>query len=85
MHTCVVCVLVLYAHSCCVFALVGAALAEELARLPKNLNRSLYTVRIMDIIKQVHKQKAEIKRVCLCVWVWVWVSVGVGVYVRSCA
>ena len=39
------------------------ALAEEFERMPKNVNRSMYTYRIMDIIKQVRKQKVEILKV----------------------
>eukprot|EP00753_Platysulcus_tardus_P008334 PLAT1590.2.p2 GENE.PLAT1590.2~~PLAT1590.2.p2 ORF type:complete len:249 (-),score=149.05 PLAT1590.2:136-882(-) len=38
-------------------------LAEEYDRMPKNVNRSVYTLRIMDIIKQVRKQKAEIRKI----------------------
>jgi hypothetical protein len=39
------------------------ALAEEFERMPKNVDRSMYTYRIMDIIKQVRKQKIEILKV----------------------
>ena len=39
------------------------ALSEEYEKMPKNINRGLYTYRIMDIIKQVRKQKAEIAKV----------------------
>ena len=38
-------------------------LQDELEKMPKNVNRSLYTYRIMDIIKQVSKQKAEIAKI----------------------
>ncbi|RQM23961.1 hypothetical protein B5M09_005215 [Aphanomyces astaci] len=31
--------------------------------MAKGINRSMYTLRIMDIIKQVHKQKADIQKV----------------------
>jgi len=31
--------------------------------LPKDVNRSLYTVRILDILKNVKKQKAEINKI----------------------
>jgi hypothetical protein len=40
-------------------------LAEEYSKMPKNVNRSLYTYRIMDIIKQIRKQKLEIQKVCI--------------------
>lgn len=33
------------------------------AQLPPNVTRSMYTARIMEIIKQVHKQKAEIAKI----------------------
>jgi coiled-coil domain-containing protein 22 len=39
------------------------ALSEEYEKMPKNVNRGLYTYRIMDIIKQVRKQKTEIAKV----------------------
>lgn len=38
-------------------------LAEEYERMPKNVNRTLYTYRIMDIISSIAKQKSEIKKV----------------------
>lgn len=38
-------------------------LSAEYAAMPKGKNRAFYTMRIMDIIKQVRKQKAEIARV----------------------
>ena len=31
--------------------------------MPKNINRVVYTRRILDIITQVSKQKAEIRRI----------------------
>ena len=31
-------------------------LAEEMAKLPKNINRTVYTHRIMDIIDRINKQ-----------------------------
>ena len=40
-----------------------AVLADELAKLPKNLNRTLYTYRIMDIIGSISKQKKEIAKI----------------------
>uniref|UniRef100_K3W524 Coiled-coil domain-containing protein 22 homolog n=1 Tax=Globisporangium ultimum (strain ATCC 200006 / CBS 805.95 / DAOM BR144) TaxID=431595 RepID=K3W524_GLOUD len=33
------------------------------AQLPQNLNRNMYTTRILEIIKQVHKQKSEIAKI----------------------
>ena len=39
------------------------ALKEELDKLPRNLNRNLYTFRIMDIIAQVGKQDKEIEKI----------------------
>ena len=39
------------------------ALSEEYEKMPKNVNRGLYTYRIMDIIKQVRKQKEEIAKI----------------------
>lgn len=38
-------------------------LTAEYEKLPKNVNRAVYTYRIMDIIRQVRKQKAEIGRI----------------------
>jgi hypothetical protein len=38
-------------------------LAEELEQLPKNINRALYTQRIMDIIASISKQNIEIERI----------------------
>jgi hypothetical protein len=38
-------------------------LSEELARMPKNVNRTLYTYRIMDIISSIAKQKKEIEKI----------------------
>ena len=40
-----------------------AVLTDELAKLPKNLNRTLYTYRIMDIIGSISKQKKEIAKI----------------------
>lgn len=40
-----------------------ALLEEELNKLPKNINRTLYTYRIMDIISSINKQQAEISRI----------------------
>ena len=39
------------------------ALKEELDKLPRNINRNLYTFRIMDIIAQVVKQNKEIEKI----------------------
>ncbi|EQC31435.1 hypothetical protein SDRG_11034 [Saprolegnia diclina VS20] len=39
------------------------ALQRKYAAAPKSINRSVYTSRIMDIIKQVHKQKADIAKI----------------------
>ncbi|TYZ63559.1 hypothetical protein PybrP1_013153 [[Pythium] brassicae (nom. inval.)] len=39
------------------------SLDRAFAQLPPNVNRSMYTTRILEIIKQVHKQKAEIAKV----------------------
>jgi len=38
-------------------------LAVELEKMPKNINRAVYTYRILDIIKQVRKQRLEISRI----------------------
>lgn len=38
-------------------------LLVELEKMPKNINRAVYTYRILDIIKQVRKQKIEISRI----------------------
>ena len=38
-------------------------LLVELEKMPKNINRAVYTYRILDIIKQVRKQKVEIARI----------------------
>lgn len=38
-------------------------LDKTFSQLPQNLNRNMYTARIMEIIKQVHKQKAEISKI----------------------
>lgn len=38
-------------------------LAEERAKLPKNLNRALYTHRIMDITSSIAKQNKEIDKI----------------------
>ena len=38
-------------------------LLVELEKMPKNINRAVYTYRILDIIKQVRKQKVEISRI----------------------
>ncbi len=40
-----------------------ALLSKELAKMPKNINRAVYTYRILDIIKQVRKQRVEIARI----------------------
>ena len=39
------------------------ALRDELDKLPRNINRNLYTFRIMDIIAQVGKQNREIEKI----------------------
>lgn len=38
-------------------------LNEELSKMPKNLNRTLYTYRIMDIIASIGKQNVEINKI----------------------
>jgi len=38
-------------------------LEAEYAKMPKNVNRALYTYRIMDVISSVAKQKKEITKV----------------------
>ena len=40
-------------------------LAEELEKLPKNINRNLYTARIMDIIGSINKQNRDIDKITL--------------------
>lgn len=39
------------------------SLDRAYAQLPPNVNRTMYTTRILEIIKQVHKQKAEIAKI----------------------
>ncbi len=41
----------------------AAQLAEELSHLPKNINRAIYTHRIMEIIGNIHKQNLEIDKI----------------------
>ena len=41
------------------------AATEKYDRMPKDIDRNAYVSRIMDIIKQIHKQKAEIYKVFL--------------------
>lgn len=38
-------------------------LEDEIKKLPKNINRNLYTVRILDIIHSISKQDKDIKRI----------------------
>jgi hypothetical protein len=38
-------------------------LKDELEKLPRNINRNIYTFRIMDIISQVAKQNKEIEKI----------------------
>jgi hypothetical protein len=38
-------------------------LADELSKLPKNINRALYTHRIMDIITSIGKQNKDIDKI----------------------
>ena len=38
-------------------------LLEVYRQLPKNINRSVYTNRILEIVKQVKKQKVDISKV----------------------
>lgn len=38
-------------------------LEEELKKLPKNINRNLYTVRIMEIISSISKQNKDISKI----------------------
>ena len=38
-------------------------LQDELEKMPKNVNRNLYTYRIMDIINSIAKQKTEIDKI----------------------
>eukprot|EP00606_Chrysophyceae_sp_TOSAG23-5_P001626 GSChrysophyteH2.ASY1.ANO1.1432.1 assembled CDS len=40
-------------------------LAEELEKLPKNINRNLYTARIMDIIGSINKQNRDMDKITL--------------------
>jgi len=44
-------------------------LTKKYESMPKTINRNMYTIRIMDIIKQVHKQRAEIKKVYKCKYI----------------
>lgn len=39
------------------------ALADEMSKLPKNINRTLYTHRIMDIIASIGKQNKDIAKI----------------------
>jgi hypothetical protein len=41
-----------------------AQLQAELARLPHDVNRAVYTRRILEIIKNVKKQQVDIDKVC---------------------
>ena len=36
---------------------------DAYTRMPKNVNRAVYTNRILDIVKQVKKQKVDINKV----------------------
>ena len=38
-------------------------LTDELSKLPKNINRALYTHRIMDIIQSISKQNVDIEKI----------------------
>ena len=38
-------------------------MADELEKLPKNINRALYTHRIMDIIQSISKQNVDIEKI----------------------
>eukprot|EP00975_Prorocentrum_lima_P021361 4501098-Prorocentrum_lima.AAC.1 len=38
-------------------------LADEYEAMPKNVNRTLYTYRIMDIIQSIAKQKKQVKSI----------------------
>jgi coiled-coil domain-containing protein 22 len=38
-------------------------LSDEFEKMPKNINRAVYTYRIMDIIKQIRKQQGEVDRI----------------------
>eukprot|EP01094_Clydonella_sp_ATCC50884_P005386 TRINITY_DN1431_c0_g1_i1.p1 TRINITY_DN1431_c0_g1~~TRINITY_DN1431_c0_g1_i1.p1 ORF type:complete len:630 (-),score=263.53 TRINITY_DN1431_c0_g1_i1:167-2026(-) len=38
---------------------------DQYKRLPKNVNRAVYTSRILDIVKQVKKQKVDISKILL--------------------
>jgi len=42
---------------------LAVSLKAEYEKMPKNINRTAYTYRIMDIIKQIGKQQTEIKKV----------------------
>ena len=42
---------------------LAAQLKKNWESIPKNINRNVYTYRILDIISQIGKQKAEIKRI----------------------
>ncbi|GMH80819.1 hypothetical protein TrST_g10633 [Triparma strigata] len=42
---------------------LAAQLKKNWESMPKNINRNVYTYRILDIISQIGKQKAEIKRI----------------------
>ena len=42
---------------------LAKALADEYEKMPKEVKRSSYVNRILDIIKNVNKQKAEIDRI----------------------
>eukprot|EP01052_Picozoa_sp_SAG31_P028240 SAG31_NODE_2710_length_5214_cov_1.789628_3_plen_116_part_00 len=42
---------------------LAKALADEYEKMPKDVKRSSYVNRILDIIKNVNKQKAEIDRI----------------------
>jgi hypothetical protein len=38
-------------------------IVEELNRLPKSVNRQVYVKRIMDIVKNLERQKVDIKKI----------------------
>ncbi|RHY80224.1 hypothetical protein DYB26_009828 [Aphanomyces astaci] len=53
----------LEAHAATKVHRVRHLLERKYDAMAKGINRSMYTLRIMDIIKQVHKQKADIQKV----------------------
>ena len=55
-------------------------LEEAAAKLPADSNRAMYTRRILEIVRNINRQKDDISKVCVCVCV----CVCVRIYVYMC-